>query len=294
MQRGRHLKGVRFYKLDMKLFTMAVKKGFFRTPGLPARVEAKLPSACIVSVLVGVANHFGYGPFTVWGLSHHNEPFMPGDRTCSGGAYTFQIPGPLAAQDNVAIPMKIHDAASVRCVFAYVQQATTDGQSAYVVKYSTDGGTTWNVLEKMGIAQMLPDGAKNTYDFLVDQGYGKPETRRLPYADYGLVSTQALTGSGTQQTMQTASYDASTTGLEVGRFVFLDLGGASEECVEVLAVDPANQTFDAVVTRDHPVCAIRPCIWPTPVLMEGNDLAFDIKAVASPDAGSDLTVVIQM
>jgi len=288
-----HLEGVRFYKLDMKMFTMAVKKGFFRTPGLPARIEAKLPSACIVSVLVGVANHFGYGPFTVWGLSHHNEPFMPGDRTCSGGAYTFQIPGPLSAQDNVAIPMKVHDAASMRCVFAYVQQPTTDGQSAYVVKYSADGGSTWNILEKMGIAQMLPDGAKNTYDFLVGQGYGKPETRRLPYADYGLVSINAITGSGSVQTISTASYDASTTGLEVGRFVFFDLGGATEECVQVLAVDPANQTFDAVITRDHPACAIRPCIWPTPILNEGYDLAFDIKAVASPDPGADLTVVIQ-
>jgi hypothetical protein len=38
---------------------------------------------------------------------------------------------PLAAQDNVAIVMKVHHAASVRCVFAYVQQPTTDGQSAY-------------------------------------------------------------------------------------------------------------------------------------------------------------------
>src|SRR6185436_5089504 len=41
-----HLKHVRFYRLDMKLFTMAVKKGFFRTPGLPARIEAKIPSVC--------------------------------------------------------------------------------------------------------------------------------------------------------------------------------------------------------------------------------------------------------
>ena len=41
----------------------------------------------------------------------------------------------------------------------------------------------------MGIAQMLPDGAKNTYDFVVGQGYGKPATRRLPYNDFGLVST---------------------------------------------------------------------------------------------------------
>jgi hypothetical protein len=288
-----HLKGVRFYKLDMKMFTMAVKKGFFRTPGLPPRIEATLPSVCIVAALVGVANHFGYGPFTVFPLSHHNEPFMPGDRTCSGAAYQFQIQGPLSAQDNVAIPMKVHNAASVRCVFAYVQQPTTDGQSAYVVKYSTDGGTTWNILEKMGIAQMLPNGAKTTYDFLVSQGYGRPETRRLPYADYGLVSMNAITGSGVAQTIATASYDASTTGLEVGRFVFFEFGTANEECVEVLSVDPEAQTFDAVVTKDHPASAIRPCIWPTPILNEGYDLAFDIKAVAAPDPGSDLTVVIQ-
>ena len=140
----------------------AVKKGFFRTPGLPPRVEAKIPSVCVVAALVGVANHFGYGPFTVFPQSHHNEPFMPGDRTCSGGAYTFQIPGSLAAQDNVAIPMKVQNAASIRCVYAYLQQATSDGQSAYVVKYSTDGGTTWNVLEKMGIAQNIGTPFKNT------------------------------------------------------------------------------------------------------------------------------------
>lgn len=218
---------------------------------------------------------------------------MPGDRTCSGGAYTFQVAGALSAQDNVAIPMKVHDAASIRCVFAYVQTPTTDGQSAFVVKYSTDGGTTWNVLEKMGIAQMLPDGAKTTYDFLVSQGYGKPETRRLPYADYGLVSLNPITGGGSVQTIATASYDASTTGLDVGRFVFIDPGGATEETVEVLSVDPENQTFDAVVTKDHPACAIRPCVWPTPVLNEGYDLAFDIKSVGAPDPGGDLTVVIQ-
>ncbi len=89
-----HMKHVRFYKLDMRIFGLAVRKGFFRTPGLPARVEGTIPCACIVATLVGVANHFGWGPFTVWPMSHHNEPFMPGDRTCSGGAYTFQIPRP--------------------------------------------------------------------------------------------------------------------------------------------------------------------------------------------------------
>lgn len=140
---------------------------------------------------------------------------------------------------------------------------------------------------------MLPGGAKNTYDFLVDQGYGKPVARRLPYADYGLVSINAITGSGSIQTVSTASYDASATGLEVGRFVFFDLGGATEECVEVLAVDPVNQMFDAMVTREHPACTIRLCIWPTPILNEGYDLAFDINTVASPNPGADLTVIIQ-
>lgn len=42
-----HLAGTKFYKLDSKTFTFAVKKGFFRTPGLPPRVEAKIPSVCI-------------------------------------------------------------------------------------------------------------------------------------------------------------------------------------------------------------------------------------------------------
>ncbi len=34
-------------------------------------------------------------------------------------------------------------------------------------------------------------------------------------------------------------------------------------------------------------------VWPTAILNEGDSLAFDILAVASPDPGSDLTVVIQ-
>ena len=289
-----HQAGIRFYKLDRKIFTFSVKKGFFRTPGLPARIEAKLPSACIVAAVAGVANHFGYGPFTVFPLSHHNEPFMPGDRTLNGGAYTFQIPGPLAVQDNVAIPMKVQDAASIRCIYAYLQQGTSDGQSAYLVKISRDGGATWEPLEYMGIAQSIPTPFKTTYDYLVEQGYGRPETRRLPYHDFGIVLAQAVTAGPNPQTVQTGSYGANRLGLEVGEFVHINLGQADEEYVEVLAADPANQTFTAVFTKDHAVGAtVRPTIWPTPVLNEGDDLAFDLLAVASPDPGSDLTVVIQ-
>ncbi len=280
-----HAKGIRFFKLDYKIFTYSVKKGFFRTPGIPARVEAKLPSACVVAMLVGVANHFGFGPFTVWPLSHHNEPFMPGDRTCSGGAYTFQIPGPLAVQDTVAIPMKVQDPASIRCIYAYLQRGTSDGQSAYLVKAhrtqsvvrgqtepSRDGGSTWEPLEYMGIAQSLPTPFKTTYDFLVERGYGRPETRRLPYNDFGIVFYQAVTAGPNPQTVPTASYGTNRLGFDVGEFVHIDLGGANEEYVEVLAADPDNQTFTAIFTKDHALGAtVRPTIWPTPILNEGDD-----------------------
>ena len=50
----------------------------------------------------------------------------------------------------------------------------------------------------------------------------------------------------------------------------------------MISVDTVNQTFTAIVTQDHPArSSIRPSIWPTAVLLEGNDLAFDIKAVAN-------------
>jgi hypothetical protein len=191
--------------------------------------------------------------------------------------------------------MKVQDAASIRCIYAYLQQGSTDGQSAYLVKISRDGGTTWEPLEYMGIAQSVPTPYKNTYDFLVNnEGYGLPVTRRLPYSDYGLVLAQAVTGSPTPQTIQTASYGASHLGLEAGKFIHINPGGASEEYVQLTSADPDNQTFDAIVTGNHAIGeSIRPTIWPTPVLHEGDDLAFDILAVASPDPGSDLTVVIQ-
>ncbi|MFZ5558387.1 MAG: hypothetical protein ACOZDY_16985 [Pseudomonadota bacterium] len=294
-KRCAHLAGVRFYKLDRKTFTFSVRKGFSRTPGLPARIEARLPSACIVAAVAGVANHFGYGPFTVFPLSRHNEPYMPGLRTCNGGAYTFQVPGPLTVQENVVIPLKVQDAASIRCVYGYLQEGTSDGNISILVKRSRDGGETWDPLELMGIPTHAPEPYITSYDALVDQGLGAPSTRRLPYADYGLALAQDVTADpGNLQTVATSSYGANQLGLEQWTAIHIDPGGPNEEYTYVWAADPVNQTITAVFRKDHAEGErIRPTIWPTPVLNEEDDLAFDVLAVGAPNSGYDLTLVIQ-
>ena len=64
--------------------------------------------------------------------------------------------------------------------------------------------------------------------------------------------------------------------------------------MKVISVDRENQTFDAIATKDHADGErVRPAIWPTPIMNQGGDLAFDILVAASPDPGPDLTVVIQ-
>jgi hypothetical protein len=94
--------------------------------------------------------------------------------------------------------------------------------------------------------------------------------------------------------VQTASYGANRLGLDLGEFVHVGLGTANEEYVQVVAADPDNQTVDAIFTQDHAAGElVRPTIWPTPILYEGDALAFDILSAAAPDPGSDLTVVIQ-
>lgn len=64
--------------------------------------------------------------------------------------------------------------------------------------------------------------------------------------------------------------------------------------MKVISVGPDNQSFSAIVARDHAAGErVRPTIWPMPVLHEGDDLAFDILGAAGPNPGSHLTVVIQ-
>jgi hypothetical protein len=116
---------------------------------------------------------------------------------------------------------------------------------------------------------------------LLGEGYGKPATRRLPCNDFGIMLFQDVVAGPGQQTVRTASYGANRLGFDVGEFIHVNLGQADEEYVQALATDPENQTFTAVFTKSHSTGArVRPTIRPTPILNEGDSLAFDIFRVA--------------
>jgi hypothetical protein len=96
--------------------------------------------------------------------------------------------------------------------------------SAFVVKYSREDGAAWQPLEYMGIAQRSPMASRTrTTSWSRTRGTASPATRRLPYADFGIVTTQPILAGAGQQTVHVASYGANRLGLEVGRFVHIDL-----------------------------------------------------------------------
>ena len=82
--------------------------------------------------------------------------------------------------------MKVQDAASIRCVCAYLQQGSTDGQSAYLVKISRDGGATWEPLENRTrkTRKMLParSGPRPPRDPTAGHGRARPGQRGLSLA----------------------------------------------------------------------------------------------------------------
>jgi hypothetical protein len=176
-----------------------------------------------------------------------------------------------------------------------LQKGTSDGNTAFLVKRCRKGGNTWEPLELMGIPAQWPEPYVNSYDALAGAGYGPPSSRRLPYADYGLALAQAVTADpGSLQTVLTSSYGADQLGLEQWTAIHIDPGGPNEEYTYVHSADPAAQTVTAIFRKSHPSGdRIRPTIWPTPVLTEEDDIAFEVLSVGSPDSGADLTIAIQ-
>ena len=227
---------------------------------------------------------------------HHSEPFMPGDRTCNGGAYTFQIPGALAVADTVVIPMRVQDSASIRCIYAYVQTPTTDGQSAYLVKVSRDDGATW---ETAGVHGHRAEASRWLQEHLRlrwwTAGTASPPRAACRTTTSASSSSQDVVAGPGQQTVHDRIVRREPAGLRCGR-VRPRQPRAGRRGVRPGARRRPGRADVRLRSSRRTIAigaTVRPTIWPTAILNEGDSLAFDILAVASPDPGSDLTVVIQ-
>lgn len=114
--------------------------------------------------------------------------------------------------------------------------------------------------------------------------------------DWGNLVVDPITGGPELQrlTVGWTIQDENAFLLQPGMWVHLGLGTPHEEYVHILGVDPPVMQFTAIVQRDHPpLTTIHPTSWPTPVLLEGDDLSYDIYRFPTPDPGADLTVVAQ-
>jgi hypothetical protein len=248
--------------------------------------EEVLIDTGVPGVLTGIPGLGDYGTFAIDDMTV--APDASGNTNIVGAHeitlalyYVGELTTDLWASIGVAIDATT-DPVAVVCTVVFNDESAdpeNPGRRSYECAQITGPGAPSDV---------VPSG-----ELVNNEGYGLRATRRLPYADYGLALISAVTAGPDPQTLQTVSYCANRLGLVAGGFIFLDPGGANEEYVRVISADPQNQSFQAIVTKDHSAGElIRPTIWPTPVLYEGDDMAFDILAVVSPDSGSDLTVVI--
>ena len=292
-----HAKGIRFFKLDSKTFTFSVKKGFFRTPGLPARIEAKLPTACVVAAVVGVANNFGYGHVhdvparaTTASLSCRVTGRATAARTRSRSPARSRSRTPWSSRCACRIARR--SGASMRT--SRCRPRTARARTA--VKVSRDDGATWELLEYMGIAQKLPDGYKNTYDF----AGGRTGTASPPRA----ACRTTTSASSSSRTWCWVRASRRSTRRRTARTGWASMwassststsGKADEEYVQVLAADQDAQTFDAIFTKNHQHRRDRaPDHLADPDPQRGRQPRVRYpRRSPTPDPGSDLTVVIQ-
>jgi len=86
--------------------------------------------------------------------------------------------GPASDGRPLSATASVPNLERVRAAVARPVASINGSLGAYLVKVSRDDGATWGVVGVYGHrSENSPMDTKNTYDFLVDQGYGKPVTR---------------------------------------------------------------------------------------------------------------------
>ncbi len=172
-----HSQGTPVYHLSMKIFVLPFPKDFFGSPASGSySYPIHLPDVRIAGAELTVTNMRGDSEPAQVSFTATTEF---GLRTLSGGQLSIQIEGYLAIQSEVAPPLVIEEAHSVRDVFAVVRGMPAgapielklrQNAETYCLLTIPEGGTISNVVNGFGRAP-LEAGAQINLDIMsVAQG----------------------------------------------------------------------------------------------------------------------------
>lgn len=147
-----HAASTRVYLLRRLTSVMAFSKGLFGSPASGSysrRIE--LPNARIAAAELYVTNDRGASPT---GFSAFTMTEDGGLRTMSGGQYTFQYDGELAAMESVSPPLVVETTRAVRDLLARVERAPLG--APIVVRALENGEAYGELLIPPGEVEAVP------------------------------------------------------------------------------------------------------------------------------------------
>jgi hypothetical protein len=128
-----HDAGALVYVLNRRVYVVPFLRDFFGSPASGSfSFPVYLPDVRIAAAELFVTNSKGNSPTR---QSPYTHLLDDGIRTLSGGQYTIQVDGALAAQADVAPPLVVDATHAVRDIFAIVRQAPMGGDIRLRLKH---------------------------------------------------------------------------------------------------------------------------------------------------------------
>lgn len=167
-----HAAGTKIFKGQVRRFLRDARTGGFGDGEVPTRFDFDIPAVCVGAVVAAPFNEGGYGTWVVYNCA---TATVPGIRTLSGGNYTFQKSGTLAAAAGAIVGMSksVQFQETVRVLFTRCETAPTGANLIVKIRKSADGGTTWSDVETITTTATH----KASYDLV-----GPPDDRQEPYS----------------------------------------------------------------------------------------------------------------
>jgi len=167
-----HAAATKVYHLEKKVSIAPFSRDFFGSPASGSYAHTVvLPNARVAAAELVVTNLRGNSPAAEKNLTATTDA---GLRTLSGGQITLQVDGYLSIEDDATAPLVVDAYASIRDLFAVVNEAPTGAPIELRVRQDTTaictltipvGEIISNVVDGFGLAPLVP-GARVSLDIL--------------------------------------------------------------------------------------------------------------------------------